>query len=205
MIKHPEDMADDSGYDFVRAALNELEAALFADSFPDSRWRELIDLDTWIDYIMINEITRNVDVQNPHSVYLYRNGGDNSVIRAGPLWDFDYGFDCDDKGLSFNDAAGMYRNTKFREGGGEKFFSRFFEDPYFRIKYKERWNGKYSDIAGIETFIDKMAVLLEKSAGANSKVWWWKKADYKKETERLKAWWKARIAYLNTEINKWGF
>jgi hypothetical protein len=50
-----------------------------------------------------------------------------------------------------------------------------------------------------------MASLLEKTVEANSKVWWWNKVDYKKETERLKAGWKERIGYLNTEINNWGF
>jgi spore coat protein CotH len=202
MIKHPEDLKERSGYNFVRDALNELEAAMFADTFPDNGYRDLLDLDTWIDYIMINEITRNVDLQIPHSVFLYRKGGGDSRIGAGPLWDFDYGFDYNSKGGYFNSFTGVYRNTNFRKGGGAKFFSRFFEDPFFRTKYKERWNEKYSDIAGMEAFIDQMAALLEKSAQANSKVWWWNKVDYPKEIERLKAWWRARIDYLNTEINR---
>jgi spore coat protein CotH len=202
MIKDPGNLTEDSDYDFIRDALNELESALFADTFPDSGYRDLLDLDTWIDYIMINEITRNVDLQLPHSVYLYRDGGVSSRIGAGPLWDFDYSFDYDNKGAYFNDVTGMYYNTKLREGCGEKFFSRFFEDPAFRIKYKERWNEKYSDIAGMEKFIDQMAGLLEKSVQANSKVWWWNKVDYSKEIGRLKKWWRERLNYLNVEINQ---
>jgi spore coat protein CotH len=202
MIKHPEDLTEDSGYDFVRDALNELEAALFAGTFPDSGYRDVLDMDTWIDYIMINEITRNPDLQLPHSVYLYRDGGESSGIGAGPLWDFDYGFDYDGTSAYFNDVTGMYYNTVLREGSGGKFFSRFFEDPCFRIKYKERWNEKYSDIAGMETFIDEMAGLLEKSVQANAKIQWWNKVDYPKEIERLKTWWRNRIEYLDTEINK---
>lgn len=201
MIKHPEGR-DDTGHDAVRGALTELEAALFSGSFPEGGYRDLIDMDTLVDYIMVNEITRNVDIQLPHSVYLYREAGEGAKIKPGPLWDFDYGFDYDDEGAYFNNVSGMYRDTKFREGPGEKFFGRFFEDPRFRTKYKERWNEKYSDIAGMEMFIDKMAALLEKSARANAKVWWWNKVDHNKETERLKTWWRERIDYLNTEINK---
>jgi spore coat protein CotH len=85
---------------------------------------------------------------------------------------------------------------------GQKFFPRFFEDPRFRKKYKERWNEKYAEIADMETFIDQMAALLEKSAQANSKVWWWNKVDYQKEIQRMKTWWRERIDYLNTEINE---
>jgi spore coat protein CotH len=204
MIKHPEGLTEDSGYDFVRDALNELEAALFADIFPDSGYRDLLDLDTWIDYIMINEITRNIDIQFPHSVYLYKGGKTDSKICLGPLWDFDYGFDYNGGRYFdryFNDASGMYYNTVFREGAGQKFFSRFFDDPFFRKKYKERWNEKYRDIAGMEIFFDQMAAMLEESQKLNSRIWWWKKVYYKKEIERMKAWWRNRIDCLNTEIN----
>jgi spore coat protein CotH len=195
MIKHPED----SGYDFVKDAVNELEAALCSSASPDSGYRDLIDMYNFIDYIMINEITRNVDLQHPHSVFLYRDKG--SKICLGPLWDFDYGFDYN-KRKYFKNAEGMYFNTAFREGSGQKFFSRFFEDPYFRTKYKERWNEKYADIAAIESFIDEMAIRLEKSHKANGAVWWWKMVNYPKEIARLKEWWRKRVEYLNREINQ---
>jgi spore coat protein CotH len=200
MIKHPEDVPDDSAYDFVKNAVHELEAALCAGSFPHNNYRDLIDLDNVVDYIMINEITRNVDIQIPHSIYLYRDGKADSKIHLGPLWDFDVGFDFHD-GFYFNDGSSMFYNTTFRDGPGKPFFDRFFEDPYFRTRYKERWNEMYPKITGMETFIDQMAALLDKSQQADRKVWWWKKGDYKKEMERMKDWWRRRTAYLNTEIN----
>jgi hypothetical protein len=54
----------------------------------------------------------------------------------------------------------------------------------------------------MEIFMDQMAVLLDKSQQANFKVWRWKKYGYKSEIERMKDWWRKRIEYLNTEINK---
>jgi spore coat protein CotH len=202
MIKHPEDVPEDGAYDFVKTAVNELEAALFSDSFPHNNYRDLIDMDNFIDYIMINEITRNIDLQMFHSIYLHRDGGEDSKIRLGPLWDFDFGFDFNN-GFYFNDVSGMFYNTTFRDGLGKPFFDRFFEDPFFRTKYKERWNETYSDLAGMETFIDQTAALVDASQQADRTVWWWKKGNYKEEIERLKDWWRRRIAYLNTEINKW--
>jgi spore coat protein CotH len=198
MIKHPEE-PEDSGYGFVKDAVNELEAALCSGASPGSAYRDLIDMDVFIDYIMINEITRNVDLQHPHSVFLYRDKG--SKICLGPLWDFDYSFDYS-KGKYFTNSEGMYFNTVFREGSGQKFFSRFFEDPYFRTKYKERWNEKYADIAGMESFIDETAIRLEKSHKANGAVWWWQMVNYPGEIARLKEWWRKRIEYLNREINR---
>lgn len=202
MIKHPEDFEEDSSYGFVKDAVNELEAALFSDLFPNTNYRNLINVDTIVDYIMINEITKNIDLQIPHSVYLYKDGKPDSKICLGPLWDFDYGFDYDNAGNYFNDATGMYYNTIFRGGSGQKFFSRFFDDPWFRNKYKERWNEKYDAIDGMELFFDQMAAAMEASHEINYRVWWWNKVDYKKEIERMKIWWRNRIAYLNTEINR---
>jgi hypothetical protein len=199
MIKHPEDV-EESGYDFVKKAVNDLEAALFSEDFSNTNYRDLIDLDNFVDYIMINEIIRNVDIQIPHSVYLYQDP--DSKMSLGPLWDFDYGFDYDgEKHAYFNNATGMFYNTSFRAGSGQKFFGRFFEDPVFRKAYKERWNAMYPEIVNMEAFIDQMASRLEKSYEANGTVWWWNKKDYPKEIARLKEWWKNRIAYLNQEIN----
>ncbi|MDR1390214.1 MAG: CotH kinase family protein [Treponema sp.] len=208
MIKHPEDLPGDSGYDFVKNAVNELETALFSDPFPNTHYLDLINIDVFVDYIMINEITRNADIQLPHSVYLYKDGKKDSRICLGPLWDFDYGFDYSNTGgrfwskRYFNDATGMYYTTTFRNGQGQRFFARFFEDPVFREKYKKRWNEKYGDIAGMEEFFDQTAAMLEASQKLNSRVWWWKRVNYKKEIERMKAWWKKRVEYLNDEINR---
>jgi spore coat protein CotH len=209
MIKHPEDL-EDSGYDFVKKALFDLEEALFSDTFPD-RYRDLIDLDTFVDYIMINEITRNADIQRPNSVFLYRDK--DSRICLGPLWDFDNGFGYNEVKF-FTNIEGMYHNTRFYEwpkkprGGdqgphlfGQRFFSRFFEDPAFRKAYRERWNTVYPELVRMDGFIDAMAVFLEKSYRANVAVWKWKKVNYPKEIARLKEWWTNRIAYLHREIN----
>jgi spore coat protein CotH len=197
MIKHPEDL-EDSGYDFVKKAVNDLEAAMFSDTFPDIHYQDLIDLDTFVDYIMINEITRNWDLQLPNSVYLYRDK--DSRMGLGPLWDFDYGFDYT-SGKYFTKSTGMFYNTAFHEGAGQKFFSRFFEDPAFKTAYRERWNTIYPELVSMELFIDQMAARLEKSHEANDTVWWWNKVDYPKEITLLKEWWKNRISYLHKEIN----
>jgi spore coat protein CotH len=207
MIKSPEDLSDASGYDFARDTVSIFEAALFDESFPESGYRDLIDMDTLADFILINEIVKNIELQFPRSVYMYKDAKNGSKIMMGPLWDFDYGFDFFDNGYFgddyFNNAGGMYINTIYRDGIGRKFFNRFFEDPVFRSKYKERWNERYADIISMDTFIDKMADLLSASQKADAAVWhWWRKRNYRQEIEDMKTWWRKRTAYLNEEINK---
>jgi spore coat protein CotH len=126
----------------------------------------------------------------------------------GPLWDFDYGFDFVNPRLNpnnkyFGNAEKMFFNSTFEYGSGQVFFSRFFDDPVFRSKYKERWNERYVDLSDMETFIDKTTDFLSESRKADSAVWhWWKKRNHRQEVEDMKTWWRKRIAYLNEEINK---
>jgi spore coat protein CotH len=201
MIKSPEDLSDASGYDFVREAINKLEAALFEESFPESGYRDLIDMGTLVDFILINEIVKNIELQFPRSVYMHKDGKGGSKISMGPLWDFDSGFNFAEG--FFKDAGGMYSNTAYRDGSGRIFFNRFFEDPVFRAKYKDRWNERYQNIVGMETFIDEMADLLSESQKADSAVWhWWRKRNYRQQIEDMIAWWRKRTIYLNEEINK---
>jgi spore coat protein CotH len=98
----------------------------------------------------------------------------------------------------------MFINSVYREESGRTFFNRFFDDPVFRAKYKERWNARYEDIVGMDAFIDEMAALLSESQKVDSAVWhWWEKRnEYGQEIENMKTWWRKRAAYLHEEINK---
>ena len=189
MIKSPEDL-EPAGYDFVRESLNAFDAALSAEQFPNTNYTELLDKDNFVDFIMINEIVGNADIGWPKSVYLYKNVGDK--IKMGPLWDFDWAFGLGEA-VSVNVSTAETRMT------GGWFFRRFFNDPDFVLKYKIRWNNKYTEIASIPDFIDTMYNQLKLSQSLNSKRWY--AVEYEIEIDKLKTWWNNRIAFLNTAIN----
>jgi hypothetical protein len=196
MIKSPEDLGNPSGYDFVKNAVNEFAAKVAADSFPENGYRDLIDMDTFVDYIMINEIMCNDEIGYVKSIYMYKDKGTNSKICMGPLWDFDHV-------LGFMSPHKYFKETDTRRKSYKHpFFNRFFGDSVFRAAYKTRWNEKYTDIASIESFIDQMANTLNKSQKANYAVWQWiDGVNYDQEISKMKVWLRNRISYLNTEIN----
>jgi spore coat protein CotH len=198
MIKSPEDL-DDSGYGFVRDAINSLEAAMQAGTFPNSGYTDLIDVDNLVDFVLINDIVMNFELQMPASVYMYKGVGEK--IRMGPLWDFDCGYGYEDDTFTFyNEYQGRTPNFWRRDGqAGQPFFRRFFEDPAFVAKYKARWNEKYAEIADIANFIERMYKELEESLDENSTLW--RTKDYKTELNRLNTWWERRVAWLNGDIN----
>jgi hypothetical protein len=200
MIKSPEDLADPSGYDFVKNKINELDALLFREDFPENGYRDLIDTDTFVKFLLVNEIVGNGDLSMPKSAYMYREkdkkGKPAGRIGMGPLWDFDCAFDYTGENTYFGNSR--YRIVL------HPFFRRLFDDPVFRARYKAVWNEYYTQIMSIVSFIDETAAMLDKSQTANFTVWQWvNRTNYRNEISKLKTWWRDRVAYLNTEINRY--
>ena len=207
MIKSP-DLGDYPGLDltFVRETINELESAMFdeTEGFPDNNYKELIDIDNLVDFIMINELMRNVEVKHPKSIYIYKDK--NKKIRFGPLWDYDWAFGYEDGWLNyfhFSRAGTMLMRPNYSWDGniGHRFFCRFFDDPEFRAKYKARWNELFiSQIGTMDKFIDDLAKKLEKSQKQDYAVWGF--INYQTEINGMKEFWNERVKLLNDQINK---
>lgn len=49
-------------------------------------YEQFLDVDSFIDYFMVQEIFRNVDI-NHSSIYFYKRP--NELFKMGPIWDFD--------------------------------------------------------------------------------------------------------------------
>ncbi len=202
MIKSPEDLTDPAGYDFVKDAVNGLEEALFGATFPNG-YQDLIDVNTFIDFMLVNDIIRNTELMHPKSMYMYKDT--DSKIGMGPLWDFDWAFGYSGGGhVYYTNPKEMLLKPNYTGGfTGYTFFCRFLDDPDFRTKYKARWNELYaSKIATMDIFIDEMATQLEKSQTENFEVWN-NRLNYKEQITKMKSWLKERTEYMNTEINKY--
>ena len=210
MIKSPEaptgNITDINNpfYDFVKREVNNLTDAVASPNFPENGYRDMINMRTFIDFMMIQEIVDNLDFQHPMSTFLYKDKG--GAINMGPLWDFDCGY-----GYNYNYVHFNYANRRMNMNA---FFKKLFDDPVFLVKYMERWNEKYDDIISIPSFIDEMANKLEKSAVQNFQTWWYRtfypwtndhpyeQNNFLNSISLIKNWYNAHISYLKTEFNK---
>ena len=193
---------DDSNnpfYDFIKNDWNELCNALVSEDFPENGYRDLIDMRSLIDFIMINEFVYNDELGWPKSSFVYKDKG--GKISWGPLWDFDYAY------------TGYGTHTFFTKFTGRSdkhpFFLRFFQDPVFLTMYKDRWNEKYSKVSDVSNYIKEMGAKLEVAVSEDTKRWrisggYWNNypTDYSAEITKMKTWWDNRVSWLNTELNK---
>jgi hypothetical protein len=78
--------------DYIAAFVDSLETALYSENFADpaNGYRKYLDVNSFIDYFLINELSRNNDGFKK-SVFFHKdkfsNGG---KLKAGPVWDFDW-------------------------------------------------------------------------------------------------------------------
>jgi len=130
---------DPSHPDFEEAQMHyiqnyfwEMEAALVA----QSGYENYLDIDNWIDYFIVQELFKNVDV-GWSSVYIYKKPGE--VVRLGPLWDFDLAIgNADYIDYAPENWYGM-RDHKNR------WFKLMMAIPEVRERFKDRYLDLYED------------------------------------------------------------
>lgn len=156
MIKEPEgDDCLEIHYSYIIEFIAELEEALYSDSFRE-KYNSLIDVDSFIDWWIIQELTGNEEPQRPHSCYVYKKRG--GLLFAGPVWDFDWPSFIPDQD-----------NWKIKEC---LYYGRLFEDPAFIDRVKKRWSEnkeKFENVCNI--VISSEAERIRFSEKRNSEYW----------------------------------
>ena len=190
MIKSPDFGTDinNAEYQFIIDSLNMFDVALSDSNFPNNNWKDLVDLDSFVDFIMINEIVRNTELNHPKSTYLCSING---IIQMSHLWDFDWAF-----GLGGNTSVNV--STAGNRYRGGSFFSRLFLDSEFSARYKARWIEKYDEISTMPIFIENMYNKLQLSADLNGRRWY--TYNFRDEIDKLKTWWDHRVNFLDSAI-----
>ena len=199
-IKEPSLELNSSEYNLIKNHIINFEEALFGDNFTDANlgYRAFIDLDSFIDWYLINEICKNQDAATYSSIYFNYIPGEK--IKMGPLWDFD---------LAYGNVD--YSNATYPEGFHIKsnpWYKRMFEDPYFNSLVKDRFLYYETNLDMLLNKIDLIEKYLEKSQQKNFEIWpilgqyvWPNPVYYDthhEEVEHLKDWIEQRMTWLKT-------
>ena len=149
----------------------------------------LVDIDSLIDWLLVHEITHNVEPRHPKSCFFHR--GPDGRIVAGPLWDFDWAYDYDDDA-----AAGLVLADAF-------WFPHLFRDPAFRARVKARWTAiRVPHVETLPAFIKTVAADIRPAVEADLRLWP-EDDDVRMPADaaRLQAWLETRIKLLAAAID----
>ena len=177
------------------------ENALFSSSFADasSGWQKYMDIDSFVDWYLINEIAKNQDgAFKTNCLMNLEKGG---KLKMGPLWDFEEAFGNTSKNIS--PEGFVIKNTNW--------YSRLFQDPAFVAKVKERFDYFYENQLSIISEINANAEYLRYSVKEDN-YRWNTYADYTSSTvsvwmaygslvDSMKQWLVARMDWLKKEFD----
>jgi len=201
-VKEPEIAPNSSELALIREHILAFEEVLFSDGFShrDTGYAAYIDVDSFIDWYLINEIAKSVDAMFYSSIFFSYLPGEK--IKMGPIWDFD---------LSYGNVD--YSNAQFAEGFWIRYnpwIQRLFEDPVFREKMKTRFAYFREQLPDILEKIDGYAAYLNEAQETNYSIWetlgvyvWPNPViyeSYPEEVNHLKDWMTRRIEWLDEEL-----
>ena len=202
-IKEPSLEYDSEQYSYIVNLIGDFESALFGANFTSESngYRQYIDIDSFVDWFLISEITKNVDSMFFSSIFLNVIPGEQ--IKMGPLWDFD---------LAFGNVD--YADSRYPEGWWVKYnpwYERLFQDPYFVAKIKERFEYFNNNQDLIINKIDSYSEQLKWAQEENDDKWQtmgvfvWPNPvvfdTYQEEVDNMKSWYSTRMSWLESAID----
>lgn len=174
-----------------------------------SNYEEYIDVDSLIDWVIMHELTYNLDCCFRRSCYMIKEKG--GKLKMGPIWDFDLAF-----GSYYRYAQGDFA-TVGESGGyvGITWMNYLIKDKDFMERFSKRWNEiKDCLLKTALDSVDKMSQFVSPSAEMNFKVWdvlgksiisqpsSHKKYDtYEKMVNRLKEFINDRYNWMDDQLN----
>lgn len=209
VVKEPDVMAGDANFEYVRNYMLTAEQVLFSANFADPNvgWQKYMDMDSFVDWYLIHEMSKNVDCMFNFSTYMNLPRG--GKLRMGPIWDFDIAYG------NIKQSDSGYLKWVFPSGNllsVTKWYSRLMKDPAFVAKLKERFNYFYSHKNEFLTYLNESAQYLRYSVEENEAKWgtlyhytfknyniW---GSYFNEVQDLKEWLNSRLDWMKNDYDK---
>lgn len=204
---------------YIENYITNFETALQGPNFTDPTlgYQPYIDMGSFVDFMIANEISKNVDGYRISTFYHKQHISDGGLLHAGPLWDFNLAWGnanyCQG-GLTtgweiyFNDVCG---------GGGALnnpfHWNRLVQDPEFTHALNCRWqelrlSSLHEDT--LMTYIDNLHTYLADAADRNFTKWpvlgtyLWPNNfvgnTYTEEIDYLKTWTMDRLTWLDANM-----
>lgn len=155
---------------YIRDWMKKFEKMMSGNNFKDpvNGYKAHMEVESFIDMMFINEITKGIDNYNFSSYFYKENDADGGLLVYGPAWDYNIGYGNVNYGKDW-DASETY-GWCYTQGGRIYWFKRLMEDPEFRNKVYCRWtvfrDGIFSD-SNVLSIIDSCVHVLGNAVDRN--------------------------------------
>jgi subtilisin-like proprotein convertase family protein len=208
---------------YIQNYINDYETALYGPNFTDTAngYRKYISTRSFIDYFIVNELSRNVDGFKK-SCYFYKEKDPGATVfgklKAGPVWDFDWAWK-NIPGCLFGVTDGSGWSYHINDCGpdvnGTGWYVRLLQDSSFADELNCRWQelrGTILDTTYLFHYIDSVAAYSNEAQSRHYAYWGNMGAatgtpeidaprqSYQEEIDFLKAWIWTRMQWMDANM-----
>lgn len=186
--------------------VNTFDATLMGGSWldPVNGYAKYVDMNSWADWYLISEVTRNQDSTFYASCKLYKTRDTDTTpgkLYFGPLWDSDLSL-----GNGYNATANALRDWSGAHNlwytRTSVWFKRMTADPAFATVVQARWalfKAALSGPYGVMEWARNLALKISAAADADGRRWGYT-ADSRIRTQLMLRWLRRRIDWLDGRI-----
>tara|TARA_Y100000768_G_scaffold54969_1_gene36477 strand:+ start:1612 stop:2943 length:1332 start_codon:yes stop_codon:yes gene_type:complete len=200
---------------YIQSYINSYENIMNSNKYNSEQgYSKFIDIGSFVDFIILQEISRNVDAYGL-STYIYKDKESiNNMLTAGPIWDFNHGFGNCDYYKAW-ETDGWNISYTYEDMDQRAFWwLKLWNDDNFKERVKDRYKVLRRSIlstTNINTKIDQYVSELGNSVNKNFTKWpilgeyiWPNKEvfdTYQEEIIYLKSWINNRLTWMDSELN----
>jgi len=201
---------------YLQTYVNDFETLMNSANYNDpvNGYPKYIDIDSFIDFFIINELSKNIDGYRLSTYMFKKSNIEGGKLFIGPVWDYDIAWHNCNYNNAFSPIGWTYQ-LQDNDFPIPTWWLKFMQDPAFTSKLKCRWNSLRQNILNINKlnqYIDSSANVLDESQKRNFKQWpilgayIWPNpqnqsgANYQSEVTDLKNWITNRISWIDANI-----
>jgi spore coat protein CotH len=161
----------------------------------------VIDIPSFIDFMMIAEFASNVDVYS-FSTFFHKDR--MGKLRAGPVWDYNLAYGYDAFGNRSKYDVWQFSNS---DNTGPKFWKDLFDTDLFRCYFAKRWfeltePGQPLNYDFVCSRIDEIDEEISEAVARDNQRWN-QMNQHAQYVNNMKTWLQQRINWLNNNIGSY--
>ncbi|MBN2413984.1 CotH kinase family protein [candidate division KSB1 bacterium] len=205
---------------YIQDVMEKFESVMSSPGFadPDTGYAKYIDVNSFVDFVIVSEITRNIDAYRL-STFMYKDrdtkGG---KLTMGPVWDFNLAFGNANYFYAWR-TDGWNLEVLLANESGDAFTVPYWwgvlgNDPAFLQKISERWWELRKDQLNSDNlmdYIDSLADTLDEAQRRNYQRWpdvlgyrvwpnFFIGEYYEEEVQFVKEWLLGRIKWMDENL-----
>jgi hypothetical protein len=200
-IKSPKNSSD-SDVAKVKKHLDDFENFIASRSFAMEELEKWLDIEDFIRYYWIQELSKNLDGKFQRSVFV--TWEQDGIIKMGPVWDFDLGYGIGMVGVTTTPQGWEIRKTAW--------FKRLWENRGFAVLAKDYWKNHLTEFISIIDSIGSSSQIIQQAVTNDNKRWpvldtdenlyhETKYHNYPEAIDSLKSWVRQRINWIDSHLD----